>query len=51
MDFHHDRIKENLERVVMHYRVPLNFYNIIAQVNKVNTIIKQNPDGAACIGA
>jgi hypothetical protein len=32
MDFHHDRIKDNLEKVVMHSRVSINSYNINAQV-------------------
>jgi hypothetical protein len=33
MDFHHDRIKGDMERVVMHSRVSLNSYNINAHVN------------------
>jgi hypothetical protein len=32
IDFHHDRIKDNLERVVMHSRVLINSYNVNAQV-------------------
>jgi hypothetical protein len=40
-DFHYNRIKDNLERVLMHSRVPLNSYNVNAKVNKVNTVIKQ----------
>jgi hypothetical protein len=32
-DFHHDRINDNVERVVIISTVPLNSYNINAQVN------------------
>jgi hypothetical protein len=40
--FHHDRIKDDMERVIMHSRVSLNSYNINAQVNyKVTTVIKR----------
>jgi hypothetical protein len=40
MDFHHDRIEDTLERVIIYSRVSINSYNINAQVFKVNTIIK-----------
>jgi hypothetical protein len=41
MDYHHDRTKGDMERVVIHSRVSLNSYNINAQVNyNVMTIIK-----------
>jgi hypothetical protein len=41
VDFHHDGIKGNMKRVVMHTRVSLNSYNVNALVNyKVMTIIK-----------
>jgi hypothetical protein len=44
MDYHHDRIKEDMERVVMHSRVLLNSYNVNAQINyKVMIVIKQKP--------
>jgi hypothetical protein len=33
MDFHHDRIRDNTERVVVHSRVSLNSYNVNTQVN------------------
>jgi hypothetical protein len=33
MDFHHDNIKDDMERVVMQSRVSLNSYNVNAQVN------------------
>jgi hypothetical protein len=31
-DLHHDSIKDDLERVVMHFRVSINSYNVNAQV-------------------
>jgi hypothetical protein len=40
MDFHHDRIEDTLERVIIYSRVSINSYNINAQAFKVNTIIK-----------
>jgi hypothetical protein len=41
MDYHHDRVKGDMERVVMHSRVSLNSYNINAQVNyKVTAVIR-----------
>jgi hypothetical protein len=41
MDYHHDRIKDDMERGVMHSRVSLNSYDINAQVNyKVLIVIK-----------
>jgi hypothetical protein len=41
MDYHHDRIKDATKRVVMHYRVSFNSYNINAQVtNNLKTIVK-----------
>jgi hypothetical protein len=44
MDFHHDRIKGDMERVVMQYRVSLNSNNVNAQVKYiVMTVIKQKP--------
>jgi hypothetical protein len=36
MNYHHDRHKNNVERVVMHSRVSLNSYNVMI-------VIKQNP--------
>jgi hypothetical protein len=40
-DFHHDRIKVNVERVVTHSMVALNFYNVNAHVNyNIMTVIK-----------
>jgi hypothetical protein len=42
--FHHDRIKDDIEWIIMHSRVSLNSYNINAQVNyKVIIVIKQKP--------
>jgi hypothetical protein len=32
MDYHHNRNKDDVERVVMHSRVTLNSYNVNAQV-------------------
>jgi hypothetical protein len=44
MDFHHDRVKDNMERIVMHSRISLNSYNVNTQVNyNVIIVIKQNP--------
>jgi hypothetical protein len=44
MDFHHNWIKDDMERIVMHSRVSLNSYNVNAQVNyNVITVIKQKP--------
>jgi hypothetical protein len=40
MDFHHDRIKGDMEIVVMHSMVSLKSYNINAQVNYIMTVIK-----------
>jgi hypothetical protein len=52
MDYHHDRIKGDMERVVMHYRVSLNSYNINAQGDyKAMIVIKQNPNGVVCTSA
>jgi hypothetical protein len=52
MDYHHDRNKDDVERVVMYSRVSLNSYNVNAQVNcKVMIVIKENPTGAVCTGA
>jgi hypothetical protein len=51
-DYHHDRIKGDMERVVMHYRVSLNSYNINAQGDyKAMIVIKQNPNGVVCTSA
>jgi hypothetical protein len=36
MNYHHDRHKNNVERVVTHSRVSLNSYNVMI-------VIKQNP--------
>jgi hypothetical protein len=47
MDFHHDRIKDNLKRVVMHFLGFNKLLYVNAQVIKVNTVIKQNPNGTA----
>jgi hypothetical protein len=51
MDFHHDRIKDNLEQVVMHLQGFNKLLYINAQVINVNIVIKQNPDGTICTGA
>jgi hypothetical protein len=51
MDFHHDRIKDNLKRVVMHFLGFNKLLYVNAQVIKVNTVIKQNPNGTECTGA
>jgi hypothetical protein len=41
-NFHHDKIKGDMERIIMHSRVSLNSYNINAQFNdKVITVIEQ----------
>jgi hypothetical protein len=41
MDYHHDKIKGAIKRVVMHSRVSSNSYNINAQVtNNLKTVIK-----------
>jgi hypothetical protein len=41
MDYHHDRIKGATKRIVMHYRVSSNSYNINAQVtNNLKTVVK-----------
>jgi hypothetical protein len=34
MDYHHDRIKGAIERIVMHSRVSINAYNITAQATR-----------------
>jgi hypothetical protein len=40
-NYHHDMIKGDMERVVMHSRVSLNSYNVNAQVNyNVMIVIK-----------
>jgi hypothetical protein len=51
MDFHYDRIKDNLEQVVMHLQGFNKLLYINAQVINVNIVIKQNPDGTICTGA
>jgi hypothetical protein len=40
MDYHHNRTKGDMDRVVMHSRVSLNSYIINAQVIKVMMVIK-----------
>jgi hypothetical protein len=53
MDFHHDRIKGDVERVVMHSRVSLKSYNVNAQViHNLMTVIKvKTLNGAVCTSA
>jgi hypothetical protein len=52
IDFHHDRINDNLERVVMHFYGFNKFLQRKCTTHyKVNTVIKQNPDEAVCTSA
>jgi hypothetical protein len=52
MDYHRDRIKGAIKRVVMHYRVSSNSYNINAQVtSNLKTVVKkQILNGMVCTG-
>jgi hypothetical protein len=53
MNFHHDRIKGAIKRVVMHSMVSSNSYSINAQVtNNLKIVVKQKIlDGVVCTGA
>jgi hypothetical protein len=43
----------DIQKGIMHFRIPFNYYNINAQVNNnLKTIVNQKPyRGVACIGA
>jgi hypothetical protein len=51
-DFHHDRIKDSQEIVVMQFSVFIKLlHRKCTSHYKVNTVIKKNPNGAICTEA